>query len=395
MQDKKPFSTRQLVLLIVASRVIISYTYLPIINTPPNNQDAWLVGIYSIVYTTVLSIPLLYLINKFRGICFTDMLEMLTGSFMGKVIAIIFVIYFLFCNTVCFVQAVLFLNVSIITQTPPIVIMLFIIIPCAYIVYKGAPALARVAELVVPYVLWTIVLFFVLALNKMDFKELLPILSDSSFFDVNYGAFLIASRFADFVVVAALAFELKDNVNINKSFFYILGLFTFLFILIIIPTITVLGIETARHMWNPYYVFTTSVDLYDFIQRVEVISTSSWLVCSIIKLALYLYVSARVLSQVFKTKSHNFFTIPIAVLIVAVSQFSGIYKTSIIDFLRSYKFFPWIGFAYMFVLPFILLIIYLISKNKVNLAIDTAKRNMAMTEAKNNKAMEKARKNTA
>jgi hypothetical protein len=55
----------------------------------------------------------------------------------------------------------------------------------------------------------------------------------------------------------------------KKALIYSTLLFTAALMIMVIPTLTLLGLDIARHSWNPYYMFTRQVDAFSFIQRVE------------------------------------------------------------------------------------------------------------------------------
>ena len=84
----------QAMLLVIVLRIILGLTYLPELNTPPANQDIWIMLLLSILYTAVFSLPLLYLGNKFSQYSFYEYAEMIMGKFIGKVINIFYGLFF-------------------------------------------------------------------------------------------------------------------------------------------------------------------------------------------------------------------------------------------------------------------------------------------------------------
>ncbi len=68
MTTKKPTITPvQLLLMAVGSALIFPYTFMPILNTPPANQDMWIVMFYAFVYILALNAPIAFLMNHFRA----------------------------------------------------------------------------------------------------------------------------------------------------------------------------------------------------------------------------------------------------------------------------------------------------------------------------------------
>jgi hypothetical protein len=77
-------------------------------------------------------------------------------------------------------------------------------------------------------------------------------LADSSFLDLNMGAILSAGYFSEILVFLVFAPYLKPGIHIGKTLVYSNLLFTVAFMVMVIPTLTLLGLDVARHSWNPY-----------------------------------------------------------------------------------------------------------------------------------------------
>ena len=57
LKKMNKISSYQVILLIIIYRVIIAFSYLPIVNTPPGNQDIWITLLLSIPYTHYIRLP--------------------------------------------------------------------------------------------------------------------------------------------------------------------------------------------------------------------------------------------------------------------------------------------------------------------------------------------------
>ncbi len=57
LENINKISTYQVILLIIIYRVTIAFTYLPVVNIPPGNQDIWITLLMSIPYTILLCVP--------------------------------------------------------------------------------------------------------------------------------------------------------------------------------------------------------------------------------------------------------------------------------------------------------------------------------------------------
>lgn len=368
--NKKPFLTSaQLLLMSVGSALVFPYTFMPILTAPPANQDAWVVLILTFVYIFILNAPLLFLMNKFRGMTVSETIETILGKIFGKVASLIFVAFFVYCFTACSLITAVFINLYIFPETPTWALLLYMVVPVSYAAFKGAGAIGRMATFIVSFIILTIIIFFILGIDKMDFGELTPVLADSTFLELNEGAFLTGARYSEILIFFVFTFYLRQKSSINKTYAAALGVFAISFFLILIPTLTVLGVELGKHAWNPYFTFTRQVEGYDFIERVQSLNTLAWFPAALLKLMMYNYMGSHVFAGVVKAKSHKGFVIPITFIGCFICLLPAMNKSSTVELLRSDRVFPFIVLPVIFVLPIILLIVYLLRRKKMNLIV--------------------------
>lgn len=366
MTAKPVITSAQLLLMVVGSSLMFPYTFMPILNTPPANQDVWIAFIAALVYIFIINVPILILINKFRGFNLNEMTEIILGKFFGKAASILFVMFFLFCFIACMQIGAIFINMSVLPGTPIWAILVFAFSAAAYVAYKGAGTIGRLATFIVPFVMLTVVLFFLMGLSMMDWKILRPVLAESSLAELNLGAFYTGTRYSEILIFLVFTFFLVKNVSINKTYAKALLIFTVSFLLILIPTMLVLGVDLAKMEFNPYFIYTRQVHAYDFIQRVQSINTLAWFPGLLVKLTIYCFMTSFTLSGVFKAKSHKGFVPVITGLAFFVCMIPMMQKSSVMMFLASDKVFPFVILPFTFVLPLILLTVYLIRRKKIN-----------------------------
>lgn len=371
---KKPIiGSAQLLFMSVGSALIFPYTFMPILSAPPANQDAWIVLFMAIAYIFMINVPLLFLINKFRGMNVNEMTETILGKFFGKVAAVIFIMFFCYCFTACMLITAIFINLYVFPETPAWALLLYMAVPITYASYKGAGTIGRLAMFIVPFIMLTIILFFLLGLKIMDLGTLQPVLADSTFLELNAGAFLTGARYSEILIFLVFSFFLKQKSNINKTYAAALGVFTVCFFLILLPTLTTLGVELAKHAWNPYFMYTRQVEGYDFIERVQSLNTLAWFPAALLKLMMYNFMGSYVFSGVVKAKSHKGFVIPISIIGFFICMLPIMNKSSTVELLRSDKVFPFIVLPATFVVPFIIVIVYFIRRKRIQDILDQKK----------------------
>jgi spore germination protein KB len=372
---KKPYVTSsQLLFLAVGSGTVFPYTFLPVINTPPANQDAWIVLIIAVIYIIVLNSPILYLIGKFRGLSINDMLDTVFGKFFGKVAALAFVLFFVFCITACTLITSAFINLYAFPDTPMWAMLVLALIPISYGAFKGAGTISRLAFFITPFIILTIILFFLLGIRDMNLNELKPVLADSTFLQLNLGAFLTAARYSEILIVLVFSYFVSEQINITKTFVATVAVYILTHLFILIPTISYLGVDLAKHDWNPYFVFTRQVKAYDFIERVHAFNLLAWYPTTLLKLMIYNFMGSFMLSNIFKTKSHKPFVIPLSLICAIVCLIPVVNNSGTVEVLRSDKVFPFITIPIIWILPLITLIVYAVRRGKIAGLIEERKK---------------------
>ncbi len=319
IKGETKISSYQVILLIIMYRVIIAFTYMPIVNTPPGNQDIWITLLLSIPYTIILCWPILYLSSKFKDLTIIEYSEKILGKVIGKITGIYYTLFLLMFSIIFVATLVDILDTTMFPETPTFVSTIIMLITCAYISYKGLEAIGRGAEVLVPFILVVILLFVVLSYKNYDFTVFLPILSDSTFKELNIGALDRSIKFSDIIILAMITPHLERKEELNKIFMKALIYSVFIVIILVIATQAVLGIEYAKHTSFPFFTFSRLVNLLDFIQRIDVLSVIALIIGNIGKIAGYLYFTTVAFTQTINKKTNRPYIIPITILVLIVT----------------------------------------------------------------------------
>ena len=364
---KKPkISAIQLALLGAGSGLMIPYTFLPMVKKEFSNQDIWIIFIFAIFLILIINIPLFVLVNKTKELNFYERHDIILGKAAGKAVSSLFVIFFVFAFVVYTMITLLFVKIYLLPDTPEWASLLFLVFPLTYASKKGPGTIGRLGTFIVPLIIMTIVFFFIMGINQMKPETLLPILSDSTLMSISKGAFMTAIRFAEILIIILFSYFLKKGETVNKAF--IIGLLTFFisFMLILMPVILVLGTDLAKISNNPYYTYTRQVGDYEFVQRVQSINIVAWFTGTLVKLTIYNYMACYVIAGIFNNKKgHSFFAWPVTIISSAICMLPFMQKSSV-HLIINDDIYPWVVLGYVFVIPLILMIAYLIRKKKVN-----------------------------
>jgi len=365
MNESEKVSSYQVILLLIAYRLVIAFSFLPAANVPPGNQDMWIVVFLSIPYTVLFCFPILFLSNRFNKYTLIEYMGIIFGKHLGKIIGLIYTLILLTFSISNVSVLAEILDSTMFPSMPTIVTVIIMVITCSYISYKGLEPIARGAEIFVPFILMVIFIFPILGMKILDFKVFLPILKDSSFKELNRGAIEIALKFGDVLILAMIVPSLEKKEKLNnifmKSLFY--GVFMSNFVLVISQA--ALGIEQTKHSNFPFFAFARLINVFDFIQRIESIYVISWITANIGKISGYLYFSTVSLAQVLNKKDNKKYIIPMAIIVFILST---LYKdrNSVVGIKDPFqKILLIITMISVIVIPSIALLVYFIRRKKI------------------------------
>jgi spore germination protein KB len=374
MSVKTKINASELILITVGSALMYPFTILPVLNSPPANQDVWISALVSIIYIILISVPSLVLINKFRGLNINQTAEIISGKIFGKVFLFMFVLFSMFCYVACSITMLVFVRTYLLEKTPDWAILLALSVPVLYGAYKGAGTIGKISLFIVPLMLSIALFYFVIAIPNIKLDAIKPVLADSELLDINLGAFLSAARYSDILEFFVFSYYLVKKSSINKTFFTNLIIFGITYFIIVFPTITVLGPLIAKEQMSPYFVFTRQLETYDFLRRLQSLNILVWFPGAIFKIMLHAYMIGFIFKNMFKTKTHKPFIAGIVILAFFIIILGMPDSASAIQYLKSDALFPYVVFFIAFVVPLTLVIIYLCRKKTVDKEFEKMKK---------------------
>lgn len=195
--NSEKITSRQLILIISTFGLSKTISYMFALSLPPKNQDVWIMILLSLIYSLIFRTPLLFLNSKFPELTLVEMLEKILGKYVGKFFGLLYALYFVVYTGVIVILQAQMTGVNILARTPNWLIIGLTIIACLYIGSKDLVMMCWTGELVTPISLAAIILLILLGLKNVDFTLLLPILSDSTFAEINKGAIMFSLLTAD------------------------------------------------------------------------------------------------------------------------------------------------------------------------------------------------------
>ena len=356
-------TSRQGILLITICRIATILTIMPTIHIEPANQDIWIVILLSSIYTILISLPVIFLSNKFSNLNFIGVMGKIFGKFLGGIIGFIYVLFYIRIGILYTYITTQMIRTSFLPDNKPVITIISLIICSIYISSKGSITIGRYVELFVPVILGSIIIFAILGYNKIDLSILLPIFKDSTFWDINLGAIKLTYLFIDLSVLIMIIPKLENKKDTNKIFISSVFLSVIFILITVILVQTALGIEQAKHSNYPFLSYIRIIRAYSIFERMESIYILIWIIAMMIKISTYIYIANESMKELFKKVSGNKFLYIIGGICILTTWYIADINTKYIELNIVSR----IEYIYYFIhkslIPLIGLFVYFIRRN--------------------------------
>ncbi|KYH34940.1 spore germination protein YndE [Clostridium tepidiprofundi DSM 19306] len=308
----------------VFSTIVVSVMGVGIFSYPRELADAigndgWLITIIS----GIITFGLLYIIykcvklNKFDT--FTNILENNFGKFIGKLIAIVFVI-----NNIIFISIGMrifdeVLKMFLLEKTPTEFIIICMILVGTYLIRGKIGNLIRFNQVV--FWIMTIPLFIIMlfSLKNADFTNVLPILQNKP---IEYLKAIPVSliAFTGINIAYLIIPYIKNDDNTSRILVKSIGFVSIFYIVVTVFSLFVFSLEQTKVLLWPTISMIKSIDMPGaFVERWEGIVMSFWIMFYFTTFVNAYYFSAEIIKDVFNIGSINLAPIIISPLIYVVT----------------------------------------------------------------------------
>lgn len=357
--NKETVSDKQaiaiIILFIIGTSVIIS-------TGLDAKKDLWLSNILSICMTFFMVLIYIHLHYIFPKRNFLDIIEICFGNIVGKIIIIMYTWFSFHIGLFILEDIGFFITTVSFPETPRIVPMLMVIILSLSAVKQGIELLGRCAKTFLPLIIGFMLLTMLLLVSDMKVGNILPIFS-GGIKPILKGAFSSFSFPFGEIVICTMVFSYKKTIKTPYKI-YTIGLLIggIIIFLISLVNILVLGFNTMSITIFPSRLTVARLDIGTFIQRIEIIASTIFLITAFIKLSICLLATCKGITKVIGYDKYHFITTPVALIMLNFSCFLHEDVLSFIDWTREVS--PFYKMPYLIIFPIITLIIAKVKTEK-------------------------------
>ncbi|MBQ3053318.1 MAG: endospore germination permease [Clostridia bacterium] len=302
-------------------------------------QDAWIAAGLSLILALPLYLLYARITALYPGKGLFDIIYICFGKVVGGIITGILCLYTLQIGSMSMRIFSEFNQVVSMPQTSQVLMLIFFIVPCIYIMKKGIAVLGRVTNLVLPVIIFLIMIIYVMSLKDWNTENIMPILAEADGRFISDAFTCLVYPFGEVFLISVLFAHKKYGKKGYGVYLWALVIGGGVFVLETLRAIMVLGTHTNSILYYPSYTAAGVINIMDFFTRIEVIVSGSFFVAQILKVSLCLYVISLGLSKILNTDSGKVLIAPIAVFMTALATIIFENTISSYRFLSVYKFY--------------------------------------------------------
>ncbi|WP_202709840.1 GerAB/ArcD/ProY family transporter [Sporosalibacterium faouarense] len=284
-------------------------------------KDFWIAILLTFAFISIFSLLFMYIHKLFPDKSLFDINFLLFGRIIGRLINFIFVA-FVFFNGLSVLRAFgEFINTIGFPETPMSIPMIFIIILSIWISKDGIEVIGRYGELMLKPIIFLIIISILFLIPKMQIANLQPMFQTDLYSLLKATANTIAFPYGEIITLFAI-FSYSSCRNFSKGV-YIKGILgATLFILVNSLTIILVGgVTTYTTRYFPSYEVVGRINIGNFLQRLEIIISISFILAGFLKIAICLYVVSRGVSKIVNLNKNNSLVTPLGLLMLSSSLF--------------------------------------------------------------------------
>ncbi|CAH2212269.1 GerAB/ArcD/ProY family transporter [Tepidibacter aestuarii] len=318
--DKEIISDRKAISIYI---IFLSGTAIIYTRGIQAKQDIWIACILGLIMALPIIFMYVRIHNIFPNRDLFEVVEICFGRFIGTIIILLYIWYAYVIAAVILREYLEFYVTVTMRQTPGIVPASIQALLAAWLVKVGIDTIGGWSEvfthILIAFVFMTILLLILG--GDIEINNLRPTLV-SGIKPILRGAFSVLSFPLTQVVVLTMIFS---NLKSKASYFKVYTIGTIigfiLVFLVFVANVAVLGVGLASDKYYTLTVTAARVDIGDFVQRVEILANTMFVLGGVLKLSIFILAICKGISYIFKCTGYRFLVIPVTLHVINLNVF--------------------------------------------------------------------------
>lgn len=256
---------------------------------------------------------------RFPGQSLIGYSKLVLGRWLGGAAGLLYIWYGIHLGALVLRNFGEFLVSTILPRTPMVVPMILLAGVCAYGVRHGVETLGRAAQVMNTIVVAQVLLITMLLAKEIQFDYLLPLFGDG-LGPILLGAFsTLGFPFGETVVFALLLPLVHPTKQVRPAIMLTIAVGALFLSAVHARNTAVLGAQVIQAERFPTFGTTQTVDVADFITRVDAIVVGNWIVTGFMKVAVCLLAVSRGVAEWTGVGEYRPLVLPLGAIMVALS----------------------------------------------------------------------------
>jgi spore germination protein (amino acid permease) len=314
---KQKISNLQVIFLVanlIFSSTVIS---LPQIIVQVGGQNAWMIPL---LLLPIIILIIYFMFGKTKNA--EHLAHLFTVGTEKRFWEKAFVVVFLLTIILVFLRdlrgAVDFIATVLLPSTPIDIMTVLSALVIAYIALAGIEVVLRVNSIHFGMLMIVVLMLPLLLLNEFEVRNLQPLPSLKTVTKLMISILFSFSWVGEIVLSLIIVASIHPIKQSRKSVMIGAGLGIFLFCLVLVEEIGVLGTKIVREATYPTLIMIQQINWTDFLDRLDPIIVGVWLPTIITKISYLLYAMNHSLSYLYKSNT-NKFLLPISLILAYLS----------------------------------------------------------------------------
>ncbi len=311
ISTKEKITTSQTITLFISTILGVGILSLPRNLVDKTKGDGFLVIVVATLVAILLGYFIYKIIDAYPNKSFIEIGEILVGKPIAYILAAILFAHYLYGLGVIIRIFVEVVKMYMLIDTPTEVIMISMLLICAYGARGGLECIARISQLLVFLIVIPIVIVFLFTLNVADFTNLMPIFTTpplkvvSAIYDTTFSF----SGFETMLIIGCLLRRPSQGFKAQYISLLCIGM---LYLFFSIISVAVFGqVETSHLLW-PTLTLVKVINIPGaFIENVDALMMGAWTLNIFMTAAVYIYACSLLIGDMLNCKETSYLNAPI------------------------------------------------------------------------------------
>jgi spore germination protein KB len=282
-------------------------------------KDIWLAMLLGMLLGAVVIILYCKIINTNPGWNVFDINELVFGRLFGSLINIAYIWFAYSLGALVMNNFSEFITIVGMPDSPMVYGIVPLIIICIWGVKAGIEVLGRWSEFFIIILIAIMIFSNTFSIPSFEWRRILPVLQEG-IKPVLKGAFTAFTfPFGETVLFLMVSSCFKDRKSPYKSLLIGLTLSGVLVTIFAVRNIFVIGPEMLSRSYFPSYTALSTINVGEFVQRIETAVTVSFLITGFIKISICILAACNGLTKLFRLEDYHILVTPVALTVFATS----------------------------------------------------------------------------